>query len=1035
MTKMFLGPVLLTLLGACVAGAQTGGTVVYSNAFANASGWRPWPGNQTLAIDREVFRVGTGSLRVAAPASTAYIYWDLKPEMRYRLAAWVRHGGSMPVKSKFHLKFNKDGMGNGSAGDQALPLPPASPDASASDWREVVLHFDTPPETARAQFLALAGQKETLWIDSLTLTEEQSVAVVVPPPTIIENADLRVSVSAAGAAITAIDARQSGRALFSAGLNREALALVKLPSSRQTLNDLFTVERADTPGRQVLLARCKPTSGAFQGFEIEKRIVLPDSGARIDVEVRLIAPKADLEPWVFNYLPVGARRQAVHWAEEPAGYAVSTAGGDVTLDAPRGRGLAITDQRGLGLLAYPAQETPARYYLWKGAGETTMEWPMRREPGADAPVWTAVWTLLPFETSSLETPELPTEPLLKPLAVAWRAAAAERLKQEASGPVGTIPPRLTEIPRLPSDQSGFLLVERAEAEASAFQGLPTPVAFGCINPRHKPALILELPADMRLHGGIRGLTFSDPEETVREGKPYKRHRITMANPAQMWCRILWSSERVFETPENAYYWAEWGGGQKQPEQTFALRALPCPDVKPPERMPTYLSLPSDLAEAWLKSGADPTRLGLNMIDIWPYTRGRSASGAQGVRRIMELARPLNLNIGAWAGEWWWADARSRDPEGKSMDWGGRQGQQLCPTYRGRYFQELLDHGHFLIDLGIRRHVFDPEIYGGPASVREVCYCARCREAFAAWSKTAHPGLPAADPRQFMQESSPNADLRAAWLEFRAMNYAAFFATYRQSMEAYLAEKHPEDRSFWMLVMNAYHRGRDSYHGHEDYRDSPLYVDSLEDPVMLAKSFEVFSPMIYPDIYANYGPYDMLLPWKDTLSLRKLVAPRDVAPILTGGYPYSSAYDSDFPSSAMQAQILEAISGGARGFGIWGVCPTDAADLQAVAKAIAKLTPVESILMEAAPIESLRDVNGQTFVKGVASEQGAAVLVSDYSTLPKTARVRYDGLKGSMSVTDLASGKSLGTITPDSPEFTVELTDDRARLFQLQQKTK
>ena len=138
---------------------------------------------------------------------------------------------------------------------------------------------------------------------------------------------------------------------------------------------------------------------------------------------------------------------------------------------------------------------------------------------------------------------------------------------------------------------------------------------------------------------------------------------------------------------------------------------------------------------------------------------------------------------------------------------------------------------------------------------------------------------------------------------------------------------------------------------------------------------------------------------------------------------------------MQAQILEAISGGARGFGIWGVCPTDAADLQAVAKAIAKLTPVESILMEAAPIESLRDVNGQTFVKGVASEQGAVVLVSDYSTLPKTARVRYDGLKGSMSVTDLASGKGLGTITPDSPEFTVELTDDRARLFQLQQKTK
>ncbi|MDD4061611.1 MAG: hypothetical protein PHW08_13045, partial [Kiritimatiellae bacterium] len=264
MTKPFLGTVLLTLFGACVAGAQTG-AAVFSEAFANAAAWRPWPGDQTLTIDQEVFRSGTGSLRVAAPASTAYTYWDLKPQMRYRLTAWVKIGGSGTAKSKFHVKFNKAGQGNGSAGEQALPLPPAS--SAATDWREVVLHFDTPPETARAQFLILAGQGEIFWIDSLTLTEEQSVAVAVPPPQIIENADLRVTVSALGAAITAIDARQTGRALFSSSNNREALALVKLPSSRQTLNHLFTVERADTPGRQVLLARCKPTSGAFQGFE------------------------------------------------------------------------------------------------------------------------------------------------------------------------------------------------------------------------------------------------------------------------------------------------------------------------------------------------------------------------------------------------------------------------------------------------------------------------------------------------------------------------------------------------------------------------------------------------------------------------------------------------------------------------------------------------------------------------------------------------------------------------------------------------
>lgn len=285
--------------------------------------------------------------------------------------------------------------------------------------------------------------------------------------------------------------------------------------------------------------------------------------------------------------------------------------------------------------------------------------------------------------------------------------------------------------------------------------------------------------------------------------------------------------------------------------------------------------------------------------------------------------------------------------------------------------------------------------------------------------------------QFMQGESPDKVLRAAWLEFRALNYVGMFADYRLAIETYLKEKSPEDTFFWMLLMNAYHRGRPSYYGFEDYRDSPLYTESLEDPGMLASSFEVFSPMIYPDIYANYGPYDMQLPWKDTHSLRALVAPKsDVAPILTAGYPYATAYDSDFPTSAMKAQILEAIAGGARGFGIWGVCPADAADLQAIAETVAMLMPVESLLMEADPVNDLRDLDGKVLVKGVASAAGKVMLVSDYSSQPKTARVSVGLVTVPMTVTDLATGQKVGSVTPDNPVFTVTLDKERVRLFHI-----
>jgi hypothetical protein len=83
----------------------------------------------------------------------------------------------------------------------------------------------------------------------------------------------------------------------------------------------------------------------------------------------------------------------------------------------------------------------------------------------------------------------------------------------------------------------------------------------------------------------------------------------------MWCRILWSTEAAPGTASTGYFWAEWGDGQKQPEQMFSIDVLKLPEVQPLARMPVYLSIPADLAEAWLKSGADPiARVRVNLVD-------------------------------------------------------------------------------------------------------------------------------------------------------------------------------------------------------------------------------------------------------------------------------------------------------------------------------------------------------------------------------------------------------------------------------------
>ena len=806
---------LLTLWSLVVAR----GEVVYQHSFNNAAGWRMWPPQQQAVLAKT--DSGASAFKLEAPAATAYYYWDLKPEMRYRLKAKIKVEAPGKARSRFHIKFNRKGAGNGSAGEQALPLPDAENGTDATDWREVEFEIDTAPDTAHGQFLMIAEKGETLWVESLKLVEERSIAVVIPPPSVLENSELRLYVSAAGGAIVKIEDKVHNRVLLDLS-GSDGLANLKLAAPRRIVTQLHSLELDSADSPRSLVARYQPTSGHLQDAVLEKRISLAASGRKIALEMRFTTPTTGTEPWVFNFLPGGVKRQANHWLADGGSYRLHTKGGDIYFEAPKGRGLALIDKRGVGLLMLLA-EPPTRFYSWKGMGETTLEWPMQREATAATPTWVSKWEMIPFDTAELETTDNLPEELLQPLAAAFAAAAAKRANENAIGPVATIPPVLTEYPTLPGKESAYLFTDRSEPQAYVFHNLPVPISFTCVNPEHKPVLVMELPATISFHGGIRGLKFEEPVELQRHGAPYKRHRITIANPAQMWQRLLWDSSAAPGTVERGYYWAEWGEGQRQAEQELAIEVLAVPEVKPPKKMPVYISLPSDMAEVWLKSGADPTRLGINLIDIWPYTRGNSASGMQSVRNILAMAQPLGLDISAWGGDWWFESAK-KDPEAQTISLQGEASQFGCPTYRGKFYQELLDHGRLLVDLGVRRHVFDPEYYR--SAPEKLCYCQRCCDEFAVWLQNKHSELPQSDPRRFMQADAPDTELRAAWLEFRAASYAGMFSGYRKAMEEHIAAKHPEDNAFWMLIMNAYHRGREAFYGFDDYRASPQYTESL-----------------------------------------------------------------------------------------------------------------------------------------------------------------------------------------------------------------
>ena len=119
-----------------------------------------------------------------------------------------------------------------------------------------------------------------------------------------------------------------------------------------------------------------------------------------------------------------------------------------------------------------------------------------------------------------------------------------------------------------------------------------------------------------------------------------------------------------------------------------------------------------------------------------------------------------------------------------------------------------------------------------------------------------------------------------------------------------------------------------------------------------------------------------------------------------------------------------IAGGGKGFGFWGECPVDAADLKSVAQVVRMLGPYEDIILNGQADAEVRAVSGNAVVKRVRSKRGSLVLVSEYSRRPLSVKVECPVTERSC-VVDLSTGRQIGEVTPGNPVFTMNLKQDRA----------
>ena len=587
----------------------------------------------------------------------------------------------------------------------------------------------------------------------------------------------------------------------------------------------------------------------------------------------------------------------------------------------------------------------------------------------------------------------------------------------------TMEPLTTKRPYLPRKQSGYAFNANIEQIAYIAPGMLSCLHFMPVNPSHNPELWIAVPPEIEIAGVFRWIDLNPAGNwKTPDGKDYRLYHA-VPGPRAAKYTFVWQLNKPLPegTPMTAYYWGTWSKGKQEPRK-LAVEVVHLPEITGFQKLPVYWSMPGDFY-AMLPTFDFIKKMGVNYIDIWTYLNpDESEWGSGNLAAIRPKARAAGLGEIGWIQEWWWHNGRKADDGAAVMTDGSRNTAQLCPSYRGEWYQKLLQQGRMLIDRGIVFHSTDPEMY---SQGDKLCCCDRCTEAFRKDLAEKLPGKTFTTLAELAAHPESDREVFDLWRDFKCRQYASFFGDYRREMERYMTEKGLDPKDFRFMIYSSYHRSFPGMYEHENYKDSWTYNNGLEDPAHFIGIFDILAPMSYMEVYANYNPYDMLTTWKDTVVQRRITGDKiDVAPILSTGYPFAYAFDCDINAEMLKYELLEAMAGGARGFGFWGECPLDAKDMKSIAEVVGMLAPYEELLLTSRP-EDWQNAADNAMVKVLASPRGRLVLVSEYSRDTRTVKVRIpEGCAG--SIRDLQTGEMLPAAQDGT--FETKLDSNRAKLF-------
>ncbi|MEN6625032.1 MAG: hypothetical protein ABFD69_02265 [Candidatus Sumerlaeia bacterium] len=505
---------------------------------------------------------------------------------------------------------------------------------------------------------------------------------------------------------------------------------------------------------------------------------------------------------------------------------------------------------------------------------------------------------------------------------------------------------------------------------------PTPI--GIIFPdgfKEKFTATVDLPKGVSFAGGrLGGNKLTGVAGTPVEGG-YTRYTFQCTPPPRMakdWGRVFLRDDAPQGKESAIRYQLSWGD-RKSPVMEQPIRAIKMGSAPQPKRIMAGLCYMSILGTLeWPGALEDYKALGFNTLSLFSYsTKFDDPAQAETIAKFRDAGfKVINVDnsyetISRWAG------AQAGEAHCQFAD--GTTGRRFCLSYRGELYKKELERiaNEYA---KARPDVFSPDIElwdsNGPTESKK---CTRCQADF-------------------------KASGAKSWGEWQVKKGAEMWidlATAVKNKAKELGVKPPD------LGCYDFRPGTDY---HLVFRFDQLYPKYMDNAQV--------------STYSSFYPYNVAYIGDEARKDRQQLPKSDVMPWITPGDA------GTFPGEMFTWALMECYANGSRGVHFWSHRMWDAELLDAHARALRMVVPVEDVVVDGKLVEGVACEPAMR-VSGMENKGEMFLLITkDYKPYKGSVKVSLPApVTG--EVVDLGSGKTLARLD-GKKEFTLKFNKELAR---------